>query len=81
MSNGNNHGREYYGELDNSFEWQDSNEWGDPEDLIHAKKKHQDHRGRNKRDVRRNIDDIGINDRQNFSEILNEDFDDKFNLF
>ena len=79
MRNNNNHNREYNGELDNSFDWQGADEWGDQEDMIHARKKHQDHRGRNKGQIRRNIDEI--NERQRLSEMLGEDFDNNLDLF
>ena len=79
MRNNNNHNHEYNSELDNSFNWQDADEWGDTEDMIYARKKHQNHRGRNKGQVRRNIDDI--KEKKRLSAILGEDFDDELNLF
>ena len=75
MSNDYNLDHKYNNEeLDNSFDWQDADEWGDPEDLIYAKKKHQNHRGRNKSQVRRNIDEI--KERKRLNTMFDEDFDD-----
>lgn len=79
MSNRYNTDHKYNNQLDNSFDWQDTDEWGEPEDLIYAKKKHQNHRGRNKSQVRRNIDEI--KERKHLNVMLGEDFDDQLELF
>lgn len=79
MSNDYNQDHKYDDELDDSFDWRDTDEWGDPEDLIYARKKHQNHRGRNKSQVRRNIDEI--KERKRLNTMLGDDFDDELGQF
>lgn len=53
-------------------EWQYEDDW--EEDVIHARKEHQNHRGRGKGQVRRNIEDF--KEQQQLKELLGDDFDD-----
>lgn len=55
MRNANKHSHEENGKFNHSFKWQKNNDWNDPEDIIHAKKKHQNHRGRSKGQARHNF--------------------------
>ncbi|MFM2480836.1 PA3496 family putative envelope integrity protein [Celerinatantimonas sp. YJH-8] len=52
----------------------DDDEWMDEDDLKHARKGHQNHRGRNKGQVRRNIENYR-EDKQ-LRENLREGYDD-----
>lgn len=52
----------------------DDEDWMDEDDLKHARKNHQDHRGRSKGQVRRNIENYR-EDKQ-LREYLREGYDD-----
>ena len=67
-------------ENDAADEWDendDDTDFGD-DDITHARKEHQNHRGRGKGQVRRNIENF--KDRQMLKELLGDDYDDYHNL-
>ena len=57
MKNNHSHRGQYYSSINNSTEYQKDAEWNDPEDIIHAKKKHQNHRNRHNAQKRRYLDE------------------------
>ncbi|WP_354624282.1 hypothetical protein [Psychromonas sp. MME2] len=72
MRNGSNSSQEFDGDDDEAaWEFEDD-DW--EEDSIHARKEHQDHRGRAKGHVRRDIE--YYKDKKQLKELLGDDFDD-----
>ncbi len=57
MRHANNHNHAENGKFNHSFKWQKNNDWDDQEDMIHAKKQHQNHRGRDKGHRRRHANE------------------------
>ncbi|MFT6987985.1 MAG: hypothetical protein ACJAT7_003851 [Psychromonas sp.] len=71
MGNSSNSSQQFDDEDQDTEEWQYEDDW--EEDTIHARKEHQNHRGRGKGQVRRNIEDF--KEQQTLKELLGEDFD------
>jgi hypothetical protein len=69
-------------ENDAADEWNEDDDndisFADDEDTTHARKEHQNHRGRGKGQVRRNIENF--KDQQMLKELLGDDYDDYHNL-
>jgi len=57
MKNHHNHRGQYHSSIGDSAEHQEDADWYDPEDMIHAKKKHQSHRDRHQNQKRRNLNE------------------------
>ncbi|MCW8994836.1 MAG: hypothetical protein OQK77_03375 [Psychromonas sp.] len=72
MGKSNNHSQQLDDETEYTEEWEYENEW--EEETVHARKEHQNHRGRVKGQVRRNIEDF--KEQQQLKQLLGEDLYD-----
>lgn len=73
MGNRNNSSQDFDDESQDTDDWEyDGDDW--EEDSIHARKEHQNHRGRGKGQVRRNIEDF--KERQQLKELLGDDYEE-----
>ncbi|MCG6201519.1 hypothetical protein [Psychromonas antarctica] len=72
MGSSSSNSQQFDDEDDDAEVWEGEDDW--EEDVIHARKEHQNHRGRGKGQVRRNIEDI--KEQQQLKELLGDDFDD-----
>lgn len=71
MRKSNNYSQQFNDETQDVEDWEYEDDW--EEDTIHARKEHQNHRGRGKGQVRRNIEDF--KEQQQLKELLGDDFD------
>lgn len=71
MRKSNNYSQQFNDESQDVEDWEYEDDW--EEDTIHARKEHQNHRGRGKGQVRRNIEDF--KEQQQLKELLGDDFD------
>ena len=72
MGKNNNYSQQFDEGTDERAEWEDDDDLED--DSIHARKDHQDHRGRGKGQVRRNIEDF--KEQQQLKAFLGDDYYD-----
>jgi hypothetical protein len=71
MRKSNNYSQQFNDETQDVEDWEYEDDW--EEDTIHARKEHQNHRGRGKGQVRRNIEDF--KEQQQLRELLGDDDD------
>ena len=68
--NNNTYSQQFDGETQESEEWENESDFED--DSIHARKEHQNHRGRGKGQIRRTIEDF--KEQQELKAFLGDDF-------
>ncbi len=72
MGKSNNYSQQFDDDTQDTEEWEYEDDW--EEDSLHARKEHQNHRGRGKGQTRRSIEDF--KERQQLKELLGDDFYD-----
>lgn len=72
MGNSDNNSQQFDGDDESSETWDYEDDW--EEDSIHARKEHQDHRGRSKGHVRHSIE--SFKEQQHLKELLGDDYED-----
>ncbi len=73
MGKSNNYSQQFDDDTQDTEEWEYEDDW-EEEDSLHARKEHQNHRGRGKGQTRRSIEDF--KEQQQLKELLGDDFYD-----